>query len=96
MRRESLILLLAGAVGCSSKASVQPTLQPSPQEAAATPSSTPLPPAPLDSVQLSEIASEVLSADSAADAAVLDQLAVAHPDGASDDELPAVPGVMGH
>lgn len=101
MRRQSLILLLAGAVGCSGKASVQPTPQPTPQVSTATPkkapaASPPLAPAPLaplDSNQVSEIARDVnLSADSAADEAVLDQLAVAHPDvPASDDELPSVP-----
>ena len=102
MRRHSLILLLAGAVGCAGKASVQPSTQPSPQVSTATPKKTPAPPAvvpapgrivPLDSNQVSEIARDVnLSADSAADEAVLDQLAVAHPDvPASDDELPAVP-----
>lgn len=101
MRRQSLVLLLAGAVGCAGKASVQPTSQPSPQVSAATPSKAPAalpvpapaPIAPLDSSQVSEIARNVdLSADSAADEAVLDQLAVAHPDvPASDDEEPAVP-----
>ena len=103
MRRHFLILLLAGAVGCAGKASVQPSTQPSPQVSTATPKKTPapvtapapapVPIAPLDSNQVSEIARDVnLSADSAADEAVLDQLAVAQPDvPASDDELPAVP-----
>ena len=99
MRRHSLILLLAGAIGCAGKASVQST-QPSPQVSTATPKKTPVSPVPapapivpLDSTQVSEIARDFnLSADSAADEAVLDQLAVAHPDvPASDDELPAVP-----
>ena len=101
MRRHSLILLLAGAVGCAGKASVQPTSQPSPQVSTATPKKAspvvpappPAPIVPLDSTQVSEIARDVnLSSDSAADEAVLDQLAVAHPDvPAGDDELPAVP-----
>ena len=101
MRRQSLILLLAGAVGCAGKATVLPTAQPSPQVSAATPRKTPAPagtqapaPAPLtlDSNQVSELARDVnLSADSAADEAVLDQLAVARPDVSSDEELPSVP-----
>jgi len=101
MRRQSLILLLAGAVGCTGKATVQPTAQPSPQVSAATPHSAqapaaatraPAPLVPLDSNQVSEIAREInLAADSAADEAVLDQLAAAHPNVASDDELPVVP-----
>jgi membrane-bound lytic murein transglycosylase D len=99
MRRQSLILLLAGAVGCAGKASVQPT-QPSPQVSTATPEApeAPVPPAPrplpIDSNQVSEIARDVnLSADSAADEAVLDQLAVAQPDvpSSDDEEVPAVP-----
>jgi membrane-bound lytic murein transglycosylase D len=98
MRRQSLILLLAGAVGCAGKASVQPT-QPSPQVSTATPGATEAPvpaaprPLPIDSNQVSEIARDVsLSADSAADEEVLDQLAVAHPtDTTFEDELPAVP-----
>lgn len=100
MRRQSLILLLAGAVGCAGKASVQPTSQPSPQVSTTTPRkappAAPVPnpaPVPLDSNQVSEIARDVnLSADSAADEEVLDQLAVAHPtDSTFDEELPAVP-----
>jgi len=100
MRRHFLILLLAGAVGCAGKASVQPSTQPSPQVSTATPNKaparqapSPAPLVPLDSNQVSEIARDVnVSSDSAADEAVLDQLAVAEPDvPTSDDELPAVP-----
>ena len=102
MRRQALILLLAGAAGCAGKATVQPISPPSPQVAttaprtapapAAAPASGPAPLVPLDSSQVSEIARHVtLSADSAADEAVLDQLAVAHPEGVTDDDLPAVP-----
>ena len=100
MRRHFLILLVAGAVGCAGKASVQPSTQPSPQVSTATPNKAPAPQAPspaplipLDSNQVSEIARDVnVSSDSAADEAVLDQLAVAEPNvPTSDDELPAVP-----
>ncbi len=100
MRRHFLILLVAGAVGCAGKASVQPSTQPSPQVSTATPNKaparqapSPAPLVPLDSNQVSEIARDVdVSSDSAADEAVLDQLAVAEPDvPTSDDELPAVP-----
>ncbi len=95
MRRFSLSLLLAGAVGCAGKA----TVQPSPQVAKAGPRIAPTSvtvapaPAPLDSSQVSAITRDVnlAAADSAADEAVLDQLAAAHPDVASDDELPPVP-----
>jgi len=96
MRRLTLILLLAGAVGCAGKA----TVQPSPQVARTGPrivgtsTSPAAAPAPLDSSQVSAITRDVnlAAADSAADEAVLDQLAVAHPaDTASDDELPPVP-----
>src|SRR5262245_43827338 len=99
MRRHTLVLLLAGALGCAGKATVPPPAQPTPQVSTATPpkqakpvSPAPAPLAPLDSTQLSDIARDVrLSADSAADEAVLDQLATAHPDVPANDDEPAVP-----